>query len=95
LYRKRGAVGCLRCGYFRFLNSFVPSISVTYWKPASISEVASWMAVAVLQVHSSSLRFSSCARAETVWYFLTEFRNMGRWFLAEMKHSFNSVGVAC
>jgi hypothetical protein len=45
--------------YLRFLNSFVPSISVTYSKPASISDVASLMFVADLHVHSSSLRFSS------------------------------------
>lgn len=46
--------------YFLFLNSFIPSISVTYWKPFSISCVASFIVFAVLQVHSSSFRFSSC-----------------------------------
>lgn len=35
--------------YFRFLNSIVPSISVMYSKPFSISCVASFMFVAVLQ----------------------------------------------
>jgi len=37
----------------RFLNSFIPSISVMYSKPASISCVASFMSLAVLHVHSS------------------------------------------
>jgi parallel beta-helix repeat protein len=40
--------------YLRFLNSFIPSISVTYWKPCSIRVVASCTVVAVLQVYSSS-----------------------------------------
>ena len=46
--------------YLRFLNSFVPSSSVTYSNPASIRVVASFMLVAVLHVHSSSFRFNSC-----------------------------------
>ena len=41
--------------YLRFLNSFVPSISVIYSKPASISAVDSLMLLADLHVHSSSL----------------------------------------
>ncbi len=36
-------------GYLRFLNSFVPSISVTYSKPFSTRLVASLMLLAVLQ----------------------------------------------
>ena len=48
-----------REGYLRFLNSFVPSIFVTYSKPFSISCVASFMFVAVLQWYSSSARVSS------------------------------------
>ena len=40
--------------YLRFLKSFVPSISVTYWNPFSISSVASLILVAVLQTYSSS-----------------------------------------
>jgi hypothetical protein len=47
-------------GYLRFLNSSSPSISVTYWKPASIRVVASLTLAAVLQVHSSSLRLIRC-----------------------------------
>ncbi len=43
----------------RFLNSFVPSISVTYSKPFSISCVASCMLLAVLQWYSSFSRVSS------------------------------------
>jgi len=39
--------------YLRFLNSFVPSISVTYSKPASISADDSWTFFAILHVHSS------------------------------------------
>ena len=46
--------------YFLFLKSFVPSISVTYWKPFSISSVACFTLLAVLQVHSSSFRFNNC-----------------------------------
>ena len=45
--------------YFLFLNSFVPSISVTYSKPFSISCVASFRFVAVLQWYSSFSRVSS------------------------------------
>jgi len=49
-----------REGYLRFLNSLVPSISVMYWNPFSISFVACLMLVAVLQVYSSSsLKWSS------------------------------------
>jgi len=49
-------------GYLRFLNSFVPSISVTYWKPVSISAVASFMLVAPLHIHSSfSVRNIACS----------------------------------
>lgn len=40
--------------YLRFLNSFVPSISVMYSKPASMSWAASLRSLAVLHVHSSS-----------------------------------------
>ena len=40
-------------GYFLFLNSFVPSISVTYWNPFSIRFVASFTLFAVLQWYSS------------------------------------------
>ena len=39
--------------YLRFLNSFVPSISVTYSNPFSINVVASVMLIAVLQWYSS------------------------------------------
>ena len=46
--KKRGV------GYLRFLNSFIPSISVMYSNPFSISCWASAMLVAVLQCHSSS-----------------------------------------
>jgi len=46
--------------YLRFLKSFVPSISVTYWKPASISCMASCLLVAPLHSHSLSARFSRC-----------------------------------
>jgi len=42
----------------RFLNSFVPSISVMYSNPFSIRLVASWMVVAVLQWYSSFSRAS-------------------------------------
>jgi len=53
---------CFWFVYFRFLNSFVLSISVMYWKPASISCVASCIVVAVLHVHSSvSLRNVACS----------------------------------
>ena len=49
-------------GYLRFLNSFVPSISVTYSNPASISAVASLMLLAVLHVHwSFSVRNRACS----------------------------------
>jgi len=50
---------CEQQHYFRFLNSFVPSISVTYVNPFSISSVAWVTFVAVLQVHSSSLYSNS------------------------------------
>ena len=49
-----------REGYLGFLNSFVPSMSVTYWNPFSIRFVASLMLVAVLQWYSS---FSSVSRS--------------------------------
>ena len=42
-------------GYLRFLKSCIPSIVVTYWKPDSISLVASLAVVAPVQFHSSSL----------------------------------------
>ena len=42
-----------RYDYFLFLNSFVPSISVTYWYPFSNSFVTSLRFVAVLTVNSS------------------------------------------
>jgi len=45
--------------YFRFLNSFNPSISVMYSNPFSISCVASLMLLAVLQWYSSFSRLSS------------------------------------
>ena len=44
-------------GYLRFLKSCIPSIVVTYWKPASMSFVASLAVVAPTQFHSSSLKF--------------------------------------
>jgi len=50
-----------RC-YLRLRNSFVPSISVMYSKPASMSCVASLMFVAVLHVHwSVCSRNSACS----------------------------------
>ena len=45
--------------YLCFLNSFSPSISVIYSNPFSISWVASFMLVAVLQWYSSFSRVSS------------------------------------
>ena len=45
--------------YFLFLNSLVPSISVMYSNPFSISCVASLMLLAVLQWYSSFSRVSS------------------------------------
>ena len=45
--------------YFRLRNSFIPSSSVTYSKPASISCVASLMLVAVFQWYSSSCMVST------------------------------------
>ena len=41
-------------GYLRFLNSFVPSLSVTYWNPFSISFASSSSVVDVLLIHWSS-----------------------------------------
>ena len=52
LFKKRGF-------YLRLRNNFVPSISVTYSNPFSISCVASFMFVAVLQWYSSFSRVSS------------------------------------
>ena len=46
--------------YLRFRYILVPSISCMYSNPASRSSVASLMLVAVLTVHSSSLRSSRC-----------------------------------
>ena len=40
-------------GYLRFLNSINPSLSATYWNPASINSVASLTFDAVLHVYSS------------------------------------------
>ena len=37
-------------GYLRLRNSLMPSTSVTYWNPPSMSSAASLMVVAVLQV---------------------------------------------
>lgn len=55
------AFGIEKRGYLRFRKSLIPSISVTYWKPDSISSVASSMLVAALQVYSSfSLNVISC-----------------------------------
>jgi hypothetical protein len=48
------------CGYLRFLNSWMPSIVVTYWNPFSTSLVASLTVVAPEHIHSSSERFRSC-----------------------------------
>ena len=48
-----------------FLNSFVPSMSVTYWNPFSIRLVASLMLFAVLQWYWS---FSSVSRS---WVYLS------------------------
>ena len=45
--------------YFLFLKSCIPSIVVTYWKPASMSFVASSIVLAALHVHSSS---ADCVR---------------------------------
>ena len=56
--------------YLRFRNSFVPSISVTYWNPFSISCAACLMLSAVLHVHSSSSRFNSCTYTNVVSIFL-------------------------
>ena len=48
-------------GYLRFLNSFSPSLSVTYWKPASMSFASSSMVVDTFVVYSSSsFRCRSC-----------------------------------
>jgi hypothetical protein len=47
----------------------MPSISVTYSKPASISAVASLMLLAALQVHSSSFRFSVQGIGVGYWKF--------------------------
>ena len=47
-------------GYLRFLNSIVPSFSVMYSNPASISAFATVVLVAVLHIHSSSLRLHAC-----------------------------------
>lgn len=42
-------------GYLRFLNSFMPSLSVTYWNPFSMSFASSSMLVETFVVYSSSL----------------------------------------
>jgi hypothetical protein len=45
--------------HFRFLNSFKPSISVTYSKPVSTRADASAMFIATLQLYSSFLKSTS------------------------------------
>ena len=53
--------GIVAVCYLRFLNSFVPSISVMYSNPCSIRSVASCMVLAVLHVYSSSsVKLISC-----------------------------------
>jgi len=51
-------------GYLRFLNSFTPSISVTYSNPFSMRALISSAVVAVLQIKSVSfdisIIFKSC-----------------------------------
>ena len=60
-----------RGGYLRFLKSFIPSISVMYWNPFSMSCVASLMLLAVLHVYSSSsFKLSSCTYFNVVSIFL-------------------------
>jgi len=49
MQKKRGE------GYLRFRNSIVPSFSVMYSNPTSISAFASSVLVAVLHVHSSDV----------------------------------------
>lgn len=46
--------------YLRLRNILIPSISVTYSNPASISLHASAMFCAVPCVHSSSVKFTKC-----------------------------------
>lgn len=43
-----------KVGYLRFLKSFLPSLSVTYWKPFSISLASSCMVVLILLMNCSS-----------------------------------------
>jgi hypothetical protein len=40
--------------YLRFLNSFIPSLSVTYWNPFSISFASSSIVLDVRLIHESS-----------------------------------------
>ena len=47
-----------RLSYLRFLKSWTPSIVVTYWKPVSISAIASFVLAAALTMNSSS---ASCS----------------------------------
>lgn len=58
----------------RLRNSFVPSISVMYSNPCSISSVASLMSLAVLHVHSSSFIISRIFKRWT--YFCVVFQSL-------------------
>lgn len=58
-------------GYLRFLNSWIPSIVVTYWKPVSIRCVASFAVVVPatmfsfgvegLELHRDTVNLGWCA----------------------------------